>query len=99
MKNLALKDIIRIIAQIYSKCGTDIGKVVRIFLENEFNWGYYADHEEYVFHNNAHPNNLVVLPDIYDNEQLLAPVDFDMSFFKNEFININVKEPTYGTND
>lgn len=99
LKALSLKDLLKTVALLFGKIGTDIGKTIRIFLENEFNWGYYSDHEDYVFHNNAHPNNFVVLPDLYGNEQLLAPLDFDMAYFRNEFININYTDPTYGMND
>lgn len=30
-------------------------------LENNINWGYYKDHDPYIHHCNAHPNNFVIL--------------------------------------
>jgi hypothetical protein len=48
---------------IFGRIGFEIGKIFRIFIENEISWGYYSDHDPNSFHQNAHPNNLVVLPE------------------------------------
>lgn len=69
---------------------------MRSFYKNKLNWGYYSDHDT-AFHCNAHPNNFVILPQGGNN--LIAPLDFDMAFFEEEFININNDEATYGEND
>lgn len=72
---------------------------MRIFQENEISWGYYNDHDPFLFHCNAHPNNLVLVPDFLESNNLLAPLDFDLAFYKNEFININYEDPNYAKND
>lgn len=77
-----------------TKVGYECGYIFRIFIENEINWGYFFDHNPYMPHCNAHPNNFVVIND-ENNEQLLAPVDFDMAFFKSEFINIDKESANY----
>ncbi|EAR94379.1 hypothetical protein TTHERM_00048820 (macronuclear) [Tetrahymena thermophila SB210] len=84
------------ISLIYGRVGWELGSIMRSFYQNKLNWGYYADHDS-AFHCNAHPNNFVVLPQGHAN--LIAPLDFDMAFFEEEFININNNEPTYGQND
>ena len=38
-----------------------MGKIMKLMLLNDINWGYYKDHSLHVFHCNAHPNNFVVL--------------------------------------
>jgi hypothetical protein len=93
------------LALIYSWCGFDVGTVLRQFFAHSFNWGYYNDHDAYVYHSNFHPNNFLVLDEsvFYDSNKekskikdfsLLAPIDFDLAFFKEDFININSeKEP------
>lgn len=69
---------------------------MRSFYNNKLNWGYYADHDT-AFHCNAHSNNFVLLPQGFSN--LISPLDFDIAFFEEEFININQNENTYGEKD
>ena len=52
-----------LVSFIYGRIGYEIGKILRIFFENDINWGYYADHSKYSYHCNAHANNFVVLND------------------------------------
>jgi len=39
-----------------------MGKIFRILLNNNVNWGYFTDHHPWGFHCNAHMNNFAVLP-------------------------------------
>lgn len=63
VEKMSIKELFKTICEIFIRSGFDIGKIVRIFLENDLNWGFFADHNDLIFHNNAHPNNLIVLPD------------------------------------
>ena len=60
------------------------------------NWGYFNDHK--IDHCNAHLNNFVVL-EPKPNGELLAPLDFDLAFSREEFIQIDRESPLYGCND
>jgi hypothetical protein len=61
------------------------------------NWGYFYDHDPNAYHCNAHPNNLVCVAPEYGLDYLAAPIDFDMAFTEDEFINIDVNDSkTYG---
>lgn len=101
LENLTVVDLLRLLAQVYIRAGADMGQIVRLFFENELNWGYFADHSDLIFHNNMHPNNFVVLSPKFARDQLLAPLDFDIAFCKDEFINIDLDEDNqnYGRND
>jgi len=50
--------------------------------ENEVNWGYYYDHDPNSPHSNAHPCNFVVIPDFMESNNIIAPLDYDLAFFK-----------------
>jgi hypothetical protein len=65
-------------------------------VENNISWGYYSDHDPNSVHQNAHPNNLVVIPENLNQENLLAPLDYDLAFFRQEFLNIEYQSSTYG---
>jgi hypothetical protein len=71
---------------LYERLGYEIGKIKRIFIDNDLNWGYYRDHHRNLYHCNAHLNNFIVLPSKHSN--ILAPIDFDLAFRKHEFISI-----------
>jgi len=40
-----------------------------------------------------------LIPDNLESDNLLAPLDFDLAYYRNEFININYEDPNYGKND
>ena len=84
---------------IYARVGFEIGRVLRILAENDIQWGYYWDHDPGVRHQNAHPNNLLVVPEFLNSECLLAPIDFDLAFSREEFINIDFNLESYGKRD
>lgn len=82
------------------KVGYEMGEIKRIFCDYEINWGYFNDHGA-LWHCNAHLNNFVsMIPK--PNGQFLVPLDFDLAFFKKEFIRIDLDEEgqkTYGKYD
>lgn len=48
-------------SQLLHRLGYEVGRVFRLLLQNEVNWGYYFDHDPFMPHCNAHPNNFIVL--------------------------------------
>lgn len=72
--------------------------------ENLISWGYFIDHNPFEPHCNAHPNNFLVLdleaPYNKGRYNLLSPLDFDMAYDFEHFIN-NVEDDKkcYGTQD
>lgn len=66
------------------RIGWEVGKIKRILQDNNVCWGYFIDHNPFEPHCNAHCNNFIVLGPGCKN--LLAPVDFDMAFMKDEFV-------------
>lgn len=96
-KEKILNDVIGIFSVIFARVGYELGKIKKIFILNDINWGYYIDHHPYLAHCNAHPNNFIVLSQ--KNKNLVAPLDFDLAFQKDEFINIDYESKTYGKND
>ena len=84
---------------LYDRLGYEIGRIKRIFIDNEINWGFYRDHHKDLYHCNAHLNNFIILPENHHN--LLAPLDFDIAFMRNEFISIEYDQvtSTYGKFD
>ena len=80
---ITFSDFFALLGDLYSILGGEIGETMRRIYEVDLNWGYFADHDT-AYHCNAHPNNFVVLPP--GNGRLLAPLDFDMAFFRKEYI-------------
>lgn len=78
------KQIFSDICIISYRIGWEVGLIKRIMQDNNISWGYFIDHNPFEPHCNAHCNNFIVLGP--GNENLLAPVDFDMAFKKDEFI-------------
>jgi hypothetical protein len=81
---------------LFSRIGYEAGKIKRLLDENEISWGYFIDHNPFEPHCNAHPNNFVVL-DLEAasnaNKNLLAPLDFDMTYDSQSFISIVEDNP------
>lgn len=64
---------------IAARIGWEVGVVKRLFCQHGINWGFFTDHG--VTHCNAHLNNFAVMkPE--NKMNLLAPLDFDLSFTK-----------------
>jgi len=80
---ITFSDFFALLGDLYSILGGEIGETMRRIYEVDLNWGYFADHDT-AYHCNAHPNNFVVLP--RGNGRLLAPLDFDMAFYRKEYI-------------
>ena len=73
-----------------------MGEVKRVFCEKGINWGYFNDHG--YWHCNAHLNNFIITPPQL-NKRLTLPLDFDLAFTKEEFINIDYASEAYGKRD
>lgn len=76
--------LIHLIIIVLSKMCYEVGLTKKIFEEMNLNWGTYD------YHCNAHLDNFILLPS-NDKKVYLAPVDFDLSFMRDEFIDINYK--------
>jgi hypothetical protein len=64
-----------------------MGEIKRLFCEYSINWGFFNDHG--YFHCNAHLNNFITkVPK--QHQRLILPLDFDLAFIKDEFINIEL---------
>ena len=74
-----------------------MGRIKRVFCQNDINWGFFNDHGTN-WHCNAHLNNLVVCYPEKD-KPLLLPLDYDLAFTKKQFINIDLNSETYGMHD
>ena len=80
------------LAKLYACWGWEAGRTLAGIHRSGFLWGTFQDHNPMELHCNAHPDNLVVLdrntamnPD--GSFQMLAPVDFDMSFRPEQTLN------------
>lgn len=93
---LASGRLLELIVLLAAKVGNEVGQFKRLLCERGINWGYFNDHK--VDHCNAHLNNFVVLQPQADRE-VLAPLDFDLAFSKQEFVQIDRESPLYGCND
>ena len=66
---------------VLSKIGFECGRIKRVFEKIDLNWGTYD------YHCNAHLDNFMIL-DKNDKLNYLAPLDFDLAFFREDFIDI-----------
>ncbi|KAK8886879.1 hypothetical protein M9Y10_037912 [Tritrichomonas musculus] len=78
--------------KLYGRIGFEVGRILSLIHRAGYLWGSFTDHNEYLFHCNAHCDNLVVLSKekCLSNKnilQILAPIDFDMAFKKESAIN------------
>jgi hypothetical protein len=73
--------IFNLLVMMLSKISYEAGYIKRLFEDNKINWGTYD------YHCNAHLDNFIILPP-NDKKALLAPVDFDLSFTAEQFIDI-----------
>jgi hypothetical protein len=74
----------QIFPYLYSRFGYECRVFLDILHESNISWGTYQD--KMGFHCNAHANNLVL--DIQEN-QLLYPVDFDMAFTRDSYVDLD----------
>lgn len=88
-KKLSLFCLLQIIL---AKISYEMGKIKKIFEKNTLNWGTFD------FHSNSHLDNFIILPHEKSNSNFnyIAPIDFDLAFYKEEFIDfkyVNPKDP------
>ena len=92
-------NILMVILSIGQRIGFEVGRIKRIFEKHSINWGTFLDHNPFSPHCNCHPNNFIILPNIPTTNQLLAPLDFDMTFIKSGFVSPIQETPTFGLFD
>ncbi len=73
--------IIYLIIGVLSKIGYECGRIKKIMALMNFNWGTYD------YHSNSHLDNFLVIP-LNEKKNYLSPLDFDLAFFKKDFISI-----------
>ena len=78
---------------IYARIGYEASRVKKCLQEAHINWGTYID-RECDYHCNAHANNFVILPQ--GNDNLLAPLDFDLSFSKDKMVILSKDSDSFG---
>ncbi len=92
-------DLLSLYALLFQRIGYEAGYIKRLFDDNLISWGYFIDHNLFEPHCNAHPNNFLVL-DLTKSSNLLAPLDFDMTYDFDTFVSIVEDTPeTFGTQD
>ena len=78
--------------KLFGRLGFEAGRCLSAVHRSGFLWGSFADHNEQFWHCNAHADNLIVLSkeDALKSGklQILAPVDFDMSFNQESTVDI-----------
>jgi hypothetical protein len=88
---------------LFSRIGYESGLIKRLLDDNLISWGFYVDHNIFEPHCNAHPNNFLVLDlqAAYNpHHTLLAPVDFDMTYDFETFVDTVEDTPAkLGTQD
>jgi hypothetical protein len=92
------KNLLQVVGLLYSRIGWECGRIKRIMQDNDINWGTYED-LPFRLHCNAHTDNYVIIPKgKAKNNNLLAILDFDLAFFRENFISIlNEREEDYET--
>lgn len=69
---------------LFSQISYELGLIKKCMEKNDFNWGTYE------YHCNAHLDNLLVIK-YNKNKRLLSPIDFDLAYFRNEFIDLKYR--------
>jgi hypothetical protein len=77
--------------KLFAQIGWECGRCISAIHRSGFLWGTYSDHDQSHLHCNAHPDNFIVLRG--EGSQLLAPVDFDMAFAKDQAVSIWAEPP------
>jgi len=71
------------------RIGYEMGRLFKIFEENDMNWGFFSDHDIYGVHCNAHMNNFVVLPPPWSKTgNFLSVLDFDLAYSRKDFVHL-----------
>jgi hypothetical protein len=83
------------LVRLYGRLGWEAGRALAGVHRSGYLWGTFCDHGLFDLHCNAHPDNLIVLPirENISDYQLIAPVDFDMSFAKDQAVSVWTDPP------
>lgn len=86
------------LAKLFGQIGFECGRYLSVIHRSGFIWGFFEDNDYGTIQCNSHCNNFVVLSkeQCLSNKkrlQILAPLDFDLSFHKNSTVNLNAKPP------
>jgi hypothetical protein len=83
--------------RVYARIGWEAGRILAALHRSGYLWGTFCDHSLSELHSNAHCDNLIILPRAAKAEkfQLLAPVDYDMSFAKEQAVNVWLDPPDH----
>lgn len=74
------------LAHIVWRLGREAGKIRRILSNSGISWGFYYDHHPNVPENGSLPDNFVLLPPGCNDEQLIAPINFDKAYTRENFL-------------
>ena len=91
------KSIFEHLLDIFIRIGYETAKIKRIFQEENFNWGSFNGQSQIDIFCSSHFNNFIVLPS--SKSSLLSPIDFDLAFSKENFINSNIHSESFGKFD
>ena len=80
---------------LYCKLGYEVGRILSLIHRRGFVWGTYVDYDTMGIHCNAHGDNMLILSkdkarknNNNNKYQILAAIDFDMSFNYENAINV-----------
>jgi hypothetical protein len=84
--------------QLFGRIGWETGRCSAVLHRVGFLWGTFCDHSQSELHCNAHMDNFVVVPRSVGlltemDYQLLAPLDFDMAFAKEQAVSVWINPP------
>jgi hypothetical protein len=87
-----------LLVKLYARLGWDAGRILAGLHRSGHLWGTFCDHNLQELHCNAHTDNLIVLSDVFgaadgDPYQLVAPVDFDMAFAREQAVSVWADPP------
>jgi hypothetical protein len=90
--------LLRTLAKLFGRLGWEAGRCIAAVHRSGYNWGTYQDHSADGMLDNAHANNICLVPrelmDLGNGKyQLLFPTDFDMSFKRDQAVNTWVSPP------
>ncbi len=91
------KSILEYLLDIFIRIGYETANNKRIFQEEDFNWGTFNGQSQFDIICSSHFNNFIVLPST--KSSLLSPIDFDLAFTKENFINSNIHSKSFGKFD
>ena len=94
---LSNKSLLEYLLDLFIRIGYETAKIKRILQDADFNWGTYNGQAPSDIFCSAHYNNFIVLSGNYS--YLLAPIDFDLAFEREFFVNNDKESKNFGKND